>query len=67
MYKYMHAAYFSFTYFIILSFLGISKFRGTICYELAMTKAALLVNQLEESGMTDNLHHLAKVSVFSST
>lgn len=29
-----------------------------------MTKAALLVNQLEESGMTDNLHHLAKVSVF---
>lgn len=29
-----------------------------------MTKAAILVNQLEQSGLTDNLHHLAEVYFF---
>jgi len=41
-------------------FTGISKFRGTILYELAMTKAAILVRQLEDQGMTDSLQHLAQ-------
>lgn len=35
---------------IVFSLPGISKFRGTIFYELAMTKAARLAHQLESGG-----------------